>query len=64
MLPSLADTVAQTLRLPYVAIELERDEGPELVARRGSLRGDPIVLPLAYGGAHVGRLSLGPAHAR
>jgi two-component system NarL family sensor kinase len=60
VLPTLAETVAQTLRLSYVAIELERDEGPEVVAQRGELRGEPVTIPLAYGGEQVGTLSLGP----
>jgi two-component system NarL family sensor kinase len=60
MLPTLAETVAQTLRLSYVAIELERDEGREVVAQRGELRGAPVILPLAYGGEQVGTISLGP----
>jgi two-component system NarL family sensor kinase len=55
VLPTLAETVAQTLRLSYVAIELERDDGLEVVAERGELRGE-----LTYGGGQVGRLSLGP----
>ncbi len=60
VLPTLADTVAQTLRLSYVAIELARHEGLEVVAQRGELRGEPLILPLTYGGEEIGRLSLGP----
>lgn len=60
VLPALADTVAQMLKLSYVAIELEGDRGRELVAERGRLRGEPVILPLAYGGHKVGRLVLGP----
>jgi two-component system, NarL family, sensor kinase len=60
MLSTLAETVAHTLRLSYVAIELERDEAHEVVAQRGELRGEPVTLPLTYGGEQVGRLSLGP----
>jgi two-component system NarL family sensor kinase len=60
VLPTLAQTVAQTLKLPYVAIEIERDDGPRLAAERGTLRGEPLVLALVYGGAPVGRLVLGP----
>jgi two-component system, NarL family, sensor kinase len=56
VLPTLADTVARTLKLPYVAIAL----GRETAASRGELRGDPLVLPLAYGGAEIGTLTLGP----
>jgi signal transduction histidine kinase len=60
VLPALAETVARTLKLPYVAIELARESGSELAAERGRLRGEALVLPLAYGGNLVGRLSLGP----
>jgi two-component system NarL family sensor kinase len=60
VLPTLAETVAQTLKLPYVAIELERDGGSQLVAERGRLRGEPVVVALTYAGQGVGRLFLGP----
>ena len=60
MLPTLAETVAHTLRLSYVAIELERDGRCDVVAQRGVLRGEPVILPLTYGGDHVGAISLGP----
>jgi two-component system NarL family sensor kinase len=58
VLPALAETVANTLKLPYVAIELEGSDAP--AAERGILRGEPLVLPLAHGGAPIGRLTLGP----
>lgn len=60
VLPALADTIARTLKLSYVAIELQRREAPELVAEHGRVRGEPVVIPLAYSGQAVGRLSLGP----
>ncbi len=60
VLPELAGTVAQTLKLSYVAIELERDDEHEMAAERGRLRGTPVVLPLVYAGQPVGRLWLGP----
>ncbi len=56
VLPALADTVARTLKLPYVAIAL----GDETAAQRGELRGEPLILPLAYGGTTIGTLALGP----
>jgi len=61
VLPALASTVAQTLKLPYVAIELGEEAG-ELVraAEVGALRGEPLVLPLVYQGGAIGRLVLGP----
>jgi two-component system, NarL family, sensor kinase len=59
VLPALASTVAQTLKLPYVSIELDRDGGRELVAEHGRLRGEPTRLPLVYGGQDIGRIRLG-----
>jgi two-component system NarL family sensor kinase len=58
-LPALAETVARTLKLPFVAIEIERDGDLLPAASAGQLRGEPLVLPLAYQGASVGRLTLG-----
>jgi two-component system, NarL family, sensor kinase len=58
-LPALAATVARTLKLPYVAIELERDGELVPAACAGSQRGEPLILPLVYQGAAVGRLTLG-----
>jgi signal transduction histidine kinase len=48
------------LKLPYVAIELERDGRFEAVAAAGEPADDPLRLPLAYRGEEVGRLVLGP----
>jgi two-component system NarL family sensor kinase len=60
ILPALAATVAQTLKLPYVAIELDHDDGRELAAEHGHPRGEPVALPLTYGGREIGRIGLGP----
>jgi signal transduction histidine kinase len=60
VLPALAETVARTLKLPYVAIELERGGALESAVELGGLRGEPLRLPLVYGGGTVGRLTLGP----
>ena len=65
VLPTLVETVAESLRLPYVAIELERD-GEILGAASTGTRpiggiGSPELehLPIAYRGNTVGRLVLG-----
>lgn len=64
VLPTLVETVARALKLPYAAIELRRaDESFEPVASFGSLIGEPLRLPLAYQNAPVGRLVLGPRRA-
>jgi two-component system NarL family sensor kinase len=55
VLPALAETVARTLKLPYVAIELDDGERLEL----GTLRGEPLRIPLVQGGAALGQLTLG-----
>ena len=59
IMPRLIETVAERLRLPYVAIELVR--GDEVVETRsvGELRGAPLVLPLRYQNELVGRLVVG-----
>lgn len=59
IMPRLIETVAEKLRLPYVAIELMR--GDEVVETRsvGELRGAPLVLPLRYQNELVGRLIVG-----
>jgi signal transduction histidine kinase len=56
---TVVNAVAETLKLPYAAIELERDGIFEVVAATGHPVGDPLRLPLVYGGETVGRLVLG-----
>jgi signal transduction histidine kinase len=55
-LPALAETVAHTLKLPYVGIELDGSGPP---ACFGVARGDLLVVPLVFQGAVLGRMSLG-----
>jgi signal transduction histidine kinase len=58
MLPTVARTVAEALKLPYVAIETGHDGRMERTAV-----GEPVDnllrLPLTYGGESVGRMVLG-----
>src|SRR5829696_918830 len=57
ILPTIAETIAQALKLPYVAIELEQDGTFVKEAAYGKQSPDvPFVLPLAYGTETVGRL--------
>jgi signal transduction histidine kinase len=61
VLPAVAKTVKEALKLPYVAIQLRRQNGLETAAAAG----DPVdqtleEVPLVYGGETVGRLMLGP----
>lgn len=59
VLPLVADTLAEALRLPYVAVELAYADGVEQVARHGTLRGTPVSLPLEFRGERLGQLVVG-----
>ena len=59
MLPAVARTVAEALKLPYVAIEMGQD-GPMETTAIGKPMKDPVRLPLTYGGETVGQMVLGP----
>ena len=59
VLPGVVETVAQALRLPYVAIEVRQDGRLERVAAHGQLSGPSVSLPLAHHGASLGQLVLG-----
>jgi two-component system, NarL family, sensor kinase len=53
VLPSVVDSVAEALRLPYAAVEA----GDEVAARHGEPgRGELVRLPMSYRGETVGRL--------
>jgi len=56
----IVDSVAEALRLPYVALEIGPPEASELAAARGRPGPDPLPLSLVYGAEPVGRLLLGP----
>jgi signal transduction histidine kinase len=75
MLPTIVETVAQALKLPYVAIALEEknplheeqsaehvgEEGSAVVASWGSpVDYPPLRLPLAYGHETIGEFILAP----
>ncbi len=61
VLPAIVETVAQSLKLPYAAIALKRDDGTfETIAARGSPRAEPIILPLAYSMETIAQLILSP----
>ena len=59
VLPSVVDTVAGALRLPYVAIELESQSGPVIAASTGALTGETVRLQLTHHARRVGWLVLG-----
>lgn len=58
LLPAVAETIAQALRLPYVAVELLGD-GTRPTAVYGELRGAPHRVCLVHQGRPVGALLLG-----
>jgi len=59
VLSTVVVVVAEALKLPYAAVELERDGIFEVAASTGEPVEDPVRLPLLYGGETVGRLVLG-----
>jgi signal transduction histidine kinase len=60
VLPTIVETVAQTLKLPYVGIALNQNAEFKMVAEFGDLKNEPINLPLIYQGEQAGELILAP----
>jgi hypothetical protein len=60
VLPTLVETIAQALKLPYVAILLKDGDGYGTAAAYGSPSGEPETLPLVYHREELGRLVLSP----
>ncbi len=60
VLPTIAETIAQALKLPYAAILLKEGENFRSAAAYGSPKGDPETLPLVYQREEIGRLVLSP----
>jgi signal transduction histidine kinase len=60
VLPTIAETIAQALKLPYAAILLSEEEGSRSAAAYGSPVGEPETLPLVYQREELGRLVLSP----
>ena len=60
VLPAAARTVKEALKLPYVAIQLRRQNGFETAAAAGEPVDRRLDVPLVYRGETVGRLILGP----
>jgi signal transduction histidine kinase len=60
VLPTIVDTVAGALKLPYAAIAMRQEDGYEVAAAHGTPTGEETALPLNYAGATVGRLILAP----
>jgi signal transduction histidine kinase len=60
VLQTIVETVAQALKLPYVAIALKQDGEFVTAAEYGTSVDEPTVLPLVYHKETVGRLILSP----
>jgi signal transduction histidine kinase len=60
VLSTIVETVAQALKLPYVAILLKQDEKLILVASIGAPVSEPLCLPLVYQAETTGQLHLAP----
>jgi len=56
VLPTIAETIAQALKLPYAAILLKEGEGFRNAAAYGSPAGEPETLPLMYQREEIARL--------
>jgi two-component system NarL family sensor kinase len=59
VLPVMADTIADALRVPYVAVELTDAPGPPAAERGQPLAGIALRLPLVHAGERVGTLVIG-----
>ena len=60
VLPTIAETVKESLKLPYVAITLKQEDDFVVAAASGLPVNEVLRLPLAYQGEVVGQLLLGP----
>lgn len=61
VLQTIVTTAAGALKVPYAAIELDKDERSGPVAEWGKPTvGPPLVVPLAYGIETIGRLTVSP----
>ncbi|MEJ2558401.1 MAG: histidine kinase [Anaerolineae bacterium] len=60
VLPTLAETISRTLKLPYVAISLRSGDDFMVVAESGSKVEEAMRIPLNYQGETVGQLIAGP----
>lgn len=64
VLPSITETVAQTLRLPYAALTLREGDQQRVVSAYGTPVEATIALPLVYQNETIGELILGLRAAR
>ena len=60
ILPTIVETTAHTLKLPYVAVTLQQHEELVLAAATGTSSSDLLRLPLHYQTEQLGELQLAP----
>jgi len=60
VLPTVVETIAQALKLPYAAILLKEGEGFRSAAAYGSPQAEPEALLLVYQREEIGRLVISP----
>jgi signal transduction histidine kinase len=60
VLPTIVDTVKESLKLPYTAITLKQDDAFVVVAASGTPVDEALRLPLVYQNEMVGHLLLAP----
>ena len=58
MLPSIAETIGHSLKIPYVAIWLEQEGTEKMAASFGTETSNPDSFPLVYQGETIGRLEV------
>ena len=60
VLPTIVETVKESLKLPYTAITLKQDDAFVVAAASGAPVSEALCLPLVYQNKPVGQLLLGP----
>jgi hypothetical protein len=60
VLPTVVETIAEALNLPYAAILLKEGEGFRTACSYGSPTAEPEALPLVYQRKEIGRLLISP----
>ncbi len=60
VMPTIVETIAQTLKLPYVALAIKQGEDIDIAASYGHPIGDLFQLPLIYQTEPIGQLIVAP----
>jgi signal transduction histidine kinase len=63
VLPTVVETIAHTLKLPYVAILLAGEPGNHVAAAHGQPSSRRVNLPLTYQGQTIGQLAVVPPYS-